>query len=310
MPLKEALGWTFRALDVVVTIAEHGTVTHAAAALHLSSSAVSHTLVTLERELGVDLFHRLPRGMALTDAGEAFVAAARRALHEAEVARRSVDAVRGLVAGHLNVAAISGCSVDLADLIGDFADHYPEVLLRVFPPESPDVVLDLVRTGTCELGFTWLSAVPDDLQATPAFVDPAVLVVPECHRLAGETSIDLSSLHGERIVASLVTSTMRPLFDNMFRSHGVEPNVVAEAATNEMTLELVRAGVGCTVTFASSVRPVLGRGVVTVAIVDDPGTTIQLVSRLRQEPTPAARAFGELVAKRFAGDARASTFFE
>lgn len=82
-----------RALRVVVAVTEQGSVTRAAASLHQSSSAVSHTLLALESELGVNLFHRLPRGMAPTDAGDAFVAAARRALHEAEVARRSVDSI-------------------------------------------------------------------------------------------------------------------------------------------------------------------------------------------------------------------------
>src|SRR5437899_11386813 len=65
-----------RALRVVIAIAEQGSVTRAAASLHQSSSAISHTLLDLETEPGLDLFHRLPRGMALTDAGEVFVAAA------------------------------------------------------------------------------------------------------------------------------------------------------------------------------------------------------------------------------------------
>jgi DNA-binding transcriptional LysR family regulator len=96
----------------------------------------------------------------------------------------------------------------------------------------------------------------------------------------------------------LATSTMRPIFDGVFLAHGVKPKVVAEAATNDMVLELVRAGVGCTITFASSVRAVLGRGVVALKLVAGEPTRIQLVTRLRQEPTPAARAFVELAAAR------------
>lgn len=285
-------------MRVVVTICEYGSVTRAAEALHLSSSAVSRALLLLEHELAVDLFHRLPRGMSPTDAGNAFVAAARRALHEAEVARRSVDDVRGLVTGQLSVAAISGCSVALADLLGDFARHHPNVRLVVSPPESPDAVLEMVRSGLCDAGFSWLRSVPADLRATPAFAEPSVVVFPEGHRLASATSIDLGCLRGEPIVGSLATSTMRPLFDGMFRSHGFEPNVIAEAATTEMTLELVRAGVGCTVTFASSVRAVLGRGVAVVEIAGVAPTTIALVTRARQEPTPAVRALTELAARR------------
>ncbi|HUJ67268.1 MAG TPA: LysR family transcriptional regulator, partial [Acidimicrobiales bacterium] len=107
-----------RALRVAVAIAEHGSVTRAAGSLHQSSSSVSHTLLALETELGVDLFHRLPRGMALTDAGNIFITGARRTLHEAEVARHSVDDIRGLVKGRVEVGSVLGFSVALADLVG------------------------------------------------------------------------------------------------------------------------------------------------------------------------------------------------
>ena len=287
-----------RALRVVVTIAEHGSVTRAAASLHHSTSAVSHTLVTLETELGVDLFHRLPRGMALTDAGEVFLAAARRALHEAEVARASVDAIRGLVAGQVSIVAAMGLSVALADLIGAFARRYPSVVVVVLPPQSPDGVTEMVRSGACEVGFTWNAAVPTDLRAAPVFVDPSAMVVPEGHQLAGQNSVHIGDLRGERMVAPLATSTMRPAFDELFRRHGVEPVVVAEAATNEMVLELVRAAVGCTVTFASSADSVTGRGALALPIVDQRPNNFLLVTRIRQEPTPAAQAFCDLAAER------------
>jgi DNA-binding transcriptional LysR family regulator len=287
-----------RALRVVVAIAEQGSVTRAAASLHHSSSAVSHTLVALETELGVDLFQRLPRGMALTDAGEVFVAAARRTLHEAEVARRSLDAIRGLVAGHVSVAAVLGFSVALADLIGDFASRYPHVVVRVFPPESTDGVAELVRSGACDVGFTWASHVTDELDSVAVLADPSVVVIPEGHRLAERKSVSIRDLEGERTVAPLTTSTMRPVFDALFRRHGVEPEVAAEAATNEMVLELVRAGVGCTVTFASSASAVIGRGAVTLKIVDQPPNNFVLVTRTRQDPTPAARALLDLAVER------------
>ena len=275
-------------------MAEQGSVTRAASSLHQSSSALSHTLLALESELGVDLFHRLPRGMALTDAGRAFVDAARRALLEAEIARRSVDAIRGLVSGQVNVVAVLGFTVGLADLVGEFSRRYPGVVVRVFPPESTDGVEDLVRSGVCEVGFTWAATVPDDLDAVPVVSEPSVVVVPEGHRLADREVVRIEELQGERMVAPLATSTMRPVFDALFLRHGVVPVVVAEAATNEMVVELVRAGVGSTVTTASSAAPVLGRGARRVGIVDHPANRFLLIVRARQEPTPAARALRDL----------------
>ena len=287
------------ALRVVVAIAEQGSVTRAAASLHQSSSAVSHRLLGLEAELGIDLFHRLPRGMALTDAGEVFVTAARRTMHEAEVARQSVDAIRGVVAGQVSVTAVLGFSVALADLMGQFASRYPGVVVRVFPPDSTDGVAELVRSGACEVGFTWSAVLPDDLDGVLVFEDPSVVVVPAGHPLAGRAEVRIAELRGERIVAPLTTSSMRPVFDALFHRHGVEPHVVAEAATNEMVLELVREGVGCTVTFASSAGSVVGRGALAVAMSDHPPNDFFLITRKRQVPTPAARAFCDLAAEHF-----------
>jgi DNA-binding transcriptional LysR family regulator len=288
-----------RALRVAVAVAEHGSVTRAAGSLHQSNSAVSHTLLSLETELGLDLFHRLPRGMALTQAGEAFVAAARRTLHEAEVARRSVDAIRGLVTGQVDVGAVLGFDVALADLIGDFARRHPSVVVRVLPPESTEDVIDHVRSGRCEVGFTWAAEVPDDLDAVPVFSDPSVAVVPEGHRLAARREVRIEDLGAEAMIAPLASSTMRPVFDELFLRHGVQPNVVAEASTNEMVLELVRAGVGCTVTMASSADAVTRRGAVALGVIDQPENRFLLITRARQAPTPASAAFRQVALERF-----------
>jgi DNA-binding transcriptional LysR family regulator len=286
-----------RALRVVVAIAEQGSVTRAARSLHQSSSAVSHTLLSLETELAIALFHRLPRGMSLTEAGEAFVAAARRALHETEVARRSVDAIRGLVAGQVSIAPVTGFSVRLAHLIGEFSRRYPQVVVRVFPEESTDGVAEMVRTGICEVGFTWAAGLADDLKGVQVFADPSVAVFPEGHRLAGRSSVDIGELRGERMVAPLSTSTMRPVFDALFRRYGIEPDVVAEGATNELVLEMVRAGVGCTVTFASSAAGVVRRGAHAALIGEHPPNNFMIVTRAHQDPTPAAGAFHDLAVR-------------
>jgi DNA-binding transcriptional LysR family regulator len=288
-----------RALRVVVGVAEEGSVTGAARALHQSSSAVSHTLLGLESELGVDLFHRLPQGMALTDAGVAFLDAARRALHEADMARGSVDAVKGLLTGQVRVATVFWFEIPLADLTGEFARRHPGVMVRVTAPNHTDAVTALVRNGTCDVGFVWAGSLPDDLDSVGVFIDKGVVVVPDSHPFAGRSNIAIADLAGERIVAPLERSMMRPLFDAVFRHGGIEPQIVAEVATNVMALELVRAGVGCAVTVASSVGPVACRGAVAVEIFDQAPIETLLVMRRRQDPAPAARAFRDLAVERF-----------
>ena len=76
-------------LRYVVATAEHGSMTAAAAALFVAQPALSRAVRLLERELGVTLFARAGRGIALTPEGEAFIARARKVL-------RSLDALRGI----------------------------------------------------------------------------------------------------------------------------------------------------------------------------------------------------------------------
>src|SRR5205085_13418 len=71
-----------RQLEYVVGVVDHGGFTRAAAALHVSQPSLSHGVQTLERELGVELFHRLGRQVALTSAGEAVVGPAPHALRQ------------------------------------------------------------------------------------------------------------------------------------------------------------------------------------------------------------------------------------
>ena len=111
--------------------------------------------------------------------------------------------------------------------------------------------------------------------------------------------MSIGDLDGERMVAPLATSTMRPVFDALFRRNGVEPDVVAEGATNEQVLELVREAV-CTVTFARARRP-SWPGAVALQITDHPPNNFLLITRTRQDPTPAAVAFRELARERYLG---------
>src|SRR5919204_384899 len=84
-----------RQLRYVVAVADHLHFTRAAEALHVAQPALSQQVRRLERELGLDLFTRTSRSVALTDAGEAVVARARRILGEVDAIGQDLDAMRG-----------------------------------------------------------------------------------------------------------------------------------------------------------------------------------------------------------------------
>src|SRR5262245_4115971 len=146
-----------RQLEYVVGVVDHGGFTRAAEALHVSQPSLSQSVKALEAELGVELFHRTPRGAVLTAAGEALVEPARQALRDAATARAAVAEVAGLTAGHLDLVCLPTLAVHpVADLIGRFRREHPSISVRLVEPEGADTVAERVRNGTSEVGFAEL----------------------------------------------------------------------------------------------------------------------------------------------------------
>src|SRR3954452_24140799 len=126
-----------RQLEYVVAVVQHGGFTKAAAALHVSQPSLSQGVQSLERELGVQLFERLGRTVAVTAAGEAVVDGARRVLRDAADLRAASAAVVDVVTGRLDIVALPTLAVDpLADLIGAFRRAHPGVTVHVTEPED------------------------------------------------------------------------------------------------------------------------------------------------------------------------------
>ena len=167
-----------RQVEYALAVVDHGGFTRAAAALHVSQPSLSQGVAKLEAELGLPLFHRLGRRVTLTAAGDAFLDPARRLLRDADVAARSVAAVKGLEVGRLDLVALPTLAVEpAARLVGQFRRRFPAIDVRLTEPEDADAVLALVRDGRCEVGLAELPA-PDDLVSTELAVQEILAVCP------------------------------------------------------------------------------------------------------------------------------------
>src|SRR5690606_20481895 len=94
-------------------VVRRGSITHAAKHLHVTVSAVSRQILTLEETLGTSLFDRLPRGMRPSLAGNLLASYARRVFLDAEEVISAIDAARGIHCGHIRIACTSGFAIDL-----------------------------------------------------------------------------------------------------------------------------------------------------------------------------------------------------
>ncbi|MCB0996184.1 MAG: LysR family transcriptional regulator [Acidimicrobiales bacterium] len=291
-------GVDLRAMQVAVTIAERGTVSGAAAVLHLSPSSVSQTLAKLEGELGINLFHRLPRGMRCTAAGEVFVEAARRAIRQAEAAVQAVAAVDGLLAGRVHLATVSGYLAPVETLITRFAAAHPSVVPVVHRPRASSYVVEMVRKGECEIGVVQRADARPGMRSVRIGDDETMVVIPVGHPLAGHESVRVRDLDGLPMIMPGTNPVPSAVIESMFARYGIAPRVVAEADDLHLLLELVGAGIGFTIMPASSIPRRLGDDLLVVGL--DPPVPRQLCLIARDEPlSPAGAALLDMAAELF-----------
>ncbi|MER7503841.1 LysR family transcriptional regulator [Nonomuraea pusilla] len=188
-------------LDTVRTFlaaADAGQFQEAAADLAVTQQAVSKRIAALERDLGVRLFTRTPRGAELTIDGQAFLPHARELLR---VAERAVSSVR---AGRrpLRVDMIASRSA-ASGLMRAFHRAHPEIDLDVVMLHDIDQAVAAIRSGTIDASFRAVAMpgrpLPEDLASVRVLDEPLELLVGPAHALAGARSVTIAQLAGHRI---------------------------------------------------------------------------------------------------------------
>jgi len=166
----------FIEIQAFVAVAAEGNFTRAAATLHLSQPAVSRRIDLLERELGAPLFDRIPTGARLTEAGEAFLPHAQRALAAARDGAAAVDALLTGDRGMITLAVVGTlASTELTARLVAFRASYPEVRLELRTARS-DEVGDLVRRGEVALGLRYFPDPAEAIISTPVSEEALVVV--------------------------------------------------------------------------------------------------------------------------------------
>lgn len=247
-----------RALHAVAT---HGSVSAAADALGVTTSAVSQKLAKLERDTKARLIERHGRGVRITDAALLLVQHAEEILARVEQAESDFEAHRGDVAGQLSISAFPTAARGLLPTaVTELTRTYPRLDVRLAETEPPEAVREVAR-GSVDLAVVqdWESlplAVPEELARQPLIDDVADLALPTTHPLARHKTVDLSRVTGEPWVSSPIGAVCYDLLVYTIRSYDVEPCITHTAAEYETQLALVSAG------FGLAILPRLGRGTI------------------------------------------------
>jgi molybdate transport repressor ModE-like protein len=218
-----------------------GTIAAAARELGLTPSAVSQQLAALEREAGVSLVDRSPRGVSLTGAGHALVARADQVLDVLAAARADLDRLGGALGGPVCVAAVASAALTFVSRAADrLGAEHPGIELAVDVAE-PSRALALLIAGDVDLAvvdeYDYVPlALPDFVVARPLCAEPLVLTVPS--GWSGAARPALADLAGERWVMPPDEAACGQAVRAACRAAGFEPAV---RWTSDDMLVLARA---------------------------------------------------------------------
>lgn len=243
-----------RQMEVVVAVAEEGGFTAAAQRLHVVQSAVSSTVLALERELGTPLFDRTTHRVTLTPAGEAFVPAARAALRAAERARTAVGLVRGQLRGSITIATTPGAGACLHRPLTALRAEHPGVAVRLRQTPPADV-RGALREGTVDLAVVALDRRPQrGLETRLLAYEEMVLASAPARGLTGtgpDGAVTLARTARLPLVDFPPGQAIRLCVDRAFRAAGVDRESAFEVDDIASAAGLVRADLGVCVLPAS-----------------------------------------------------------
>jgi DNA-binding transcriptional LysR family regulator len=172
-------------LRALLAIAKHGNFSEAALHLEISQSAVSHSIATLENELGVVLLSRGRHGATLTPIGEQIVSHAQEILNLIEVMGKEARLSNGLQTGQVRVVSFRSAATHLLPIvIAQFRKRFPGINVTLSEHRGDDQVEQCLREGRADIGLICLPP-PNDFQTWELMRDEYVVLLPPDAELPG-----------------------------------------------------------------------------------------------------------------------------
>ena len=235
----------FRQLEYFLAVVERDGINGAASGLGVAQPTVSQSLRGLERELGVQLFHRIGRGMVLTAAGRSLVGPSRQVLRDVVAARDTLTGGSAELTGRLDVMAFPALATGtIVDLVARFRAEHPKVTVQLSELRDESASATVIRDGHSEFVVAHLPFDGhDSLEVVELGEQEFWLVYPAGTRLP-EGAVKLSELPDIPMVFVPRGGSLGDTIEEAIRDAGARPPLAVLTEHREARLPLVLAGVG------------------------------------------------------------------
>lgn len=248
---------SYHQLHIFYTVAEHGSFSAAAAALHMTQPAVTMQIQSLEEYFGCKLLIRSTKRIELTEAGRTLLPYAKRSLALIRETEEAMTRFTHKLEGRLQLgASLTIGEYVLPRLLGPFARLYPHIQIMMRVMNTTQIVEEIVQ-HQLNFGLVEAPVHHEDLESEAVMEDELMLVVPAGHALDRSASATLEEAVGYPFVLREAGSGTRQVMEEELSKRGVMPgdmNVVMELGSTGAVKSAVEAGVGITMLSPSSVK--------------------------------------------------------
>jgi DNA-binding transcriptional LysR family regulator len=271
----------------------------AAQKLSITQPAVSAQIHNLEEDLGVKLFNRIGRIIALSEAGEVLRGFSRRIFRLLDEAESVMDELRLVRRGTLKIGTTTTYAGHIMPpLLSRFQTEFPMVKVILHEGSSMDIAKRVAKLEI-EVAVVAYSGNLKNVQFDLLRQEELVLVLPPGHPLASRTSVSIKALAKEKFILREKGSSTRLIMRNLFRQHRINPPVVFETSNVDFIKEQVANGMGVSFLTRSAVSEELASGRIATAKLKEEKLKLEIYSAIRigHELSQPARAFLDIVTK-------------
>ena len=287
----------FDSAKIFKDIAQLKSISRGATANGISQSAASQQIQELERQMGVTLFDRSTRPLALTEAGKLFFDLCRDVLRREEQFQVQLENLKGLVEGAVRVASIYSIGLsEMSRVQEEFTARFPNAQLHV-DYLRPDKVYEAVLADQADLGLVSYPAGSKDLAVIPWREEEMTVAAQPSHPLAQKPVLLPADLNGQDYVGFDEDLMIRRELDRFFREQGIEIHVAMQFDNIQMIKEAVALGSGISILPARTMQAEIAQGrLVSISLhAPDLVRPIGIVHRKRKRFNRATQAFLELL---------------
>ena len=255
-------------LENILTISEANSISEASKKLYITQSALNQQLINLEKELGIQLFHRSRNHLQITEAGRIYIEGAKEILHIRKNIYNRISDLTKEKHGTLRIGFTPDRGMPMfTSVYPQFYQKYPE--MKIIPIENIAAELEsLISRDELDFAFLTLSKQQQQInEYLPLASEELILTIPAAHPLAKHGAsysdtfppqlpvIDLAEFRNDRFILIVKASTMRSLIDSCFADAGFEPDVLMETRSSSTMFHMVSSLKCCSILPLAYAKP-------------------------------------------------------